>query len=83
MRPLIAHWIATTVRWRRAPAASGALVASPPPADPPLDHEHLVRVGDVLQVCYPEKEDALDDNLTALMLRLTVEPGDAVGLRKR
>ena len=83
MRPRIAHWISATVRWRRDPVAAATLAVPAPPTGPPLDQEHLVQVGDVLQVCYPERDDTLDDNLTALMLRLTVEPGGPAGPRTR
>ena len=61
-----------TVRWHRS-LPPPALAEAPPPAGPPVDHDRVVQVGDVLQSCYPEREDALDDKLTALMLRLTVE----------
>lgn len=55
----------------------------PPPTGPPLDHQRVTQVGDALQSCYPEREDTLDDNLTALMLRLTVEPPPPPDARKR
>jgi hypothetical protein len=69
MRLRIPQWMATVRRHRGLPA----LAEAPPPAGPPLDHDRVGQVGDVLQSCYPEREDALDDKLTALMLRLTVE----------
>jgi hypothetical protein len=54
-----------------------------PPTGPPLDHQRVAQVGDVLQSCYPERDETLDDNLTALMLRLTIEPTSPHGPRKR
>lgn len=79
MRLRITQWMAT-VRWHRElPPA----LAEAPPAAPPLDHDRVVQVGDVLQSCYPEREDALDDNFTALMLRLTVEPPPPPPARRR
>jgi hypothetical protein len=43
----------------------------------------VLRVGDVLHACYPESEEVLDNGLTALMLRLTVESADPSAPRKR
>jgi hypothetical protein len=77
MRLRVTNWITATVRWRRVPATV------PPPTGPPLDHERVLRVGDVLHACYPESEEVLDNGLTALMLRLTVEPADPSAPRKR
>lgn len=73
--------MATVRRHRGLPPP--ALAEAPPPAGPPLDHDRVGQVGDVLQSCYPEREDALDDNLTALMLRLTVEAAAPPAPRKR
>ncbi|MDB5676322.1 MAG: hypothetical protein JWM65_3304 [Sphingomonas bacterium] len=82
MRLRVTHWITATVRWRRVPATVATRDAAPP-TGPPLDHERVLQVGDLLHVCYPEKDETLDDGLTALMLRLTVEPADPSAPRKR
>jgi hypothetical protein len=81
MRLRVTHWIATTLRRRRTVTTTMAL-AAPPPTGPPPDHERVVQVGDALQSCYAEKDETLDDNLTALMLRLSVEPVDPPEPRK-
>ncbi|HSI16216.1 MAG TPA: hypothetical protein VK980_00490 [Sphingomonas sp.] len=82
MRLRVTNWITATVRWRRVPATVVARDA-PPPTGPPLDHERVVQVGDVLHACYPESEEELDNGLTALMLRLTVEAADPSAPHKR
>ena len=82
MRLRVTNWIAATVRKRRAVTAVVALDA-PPPTGPPLDHERVLRVGDALQSCYPERDETLDDALTALMLQLAVQPVDPPAPRKR
>lgn len=82
MRVRVPHWIATTVRRRGTVTATVALDA-PPPTGPPPDHERVVQVGDALQSCYPEKDETLDDDLTALMLHLSVEPVIPPTPRKR
>jgi hypothetical protein len=82
MRLRITHWMTTMRRHRGLPPSAIADVP-PPTTGPPLDHERVVQVGDVLQSCYPEREDGLDDKLTALMLRLTVEPPPPSPPRKR
>jgi hypothetical protein len=71
MRHRVTNWIVTAVRRRRA--APAPVAPDAPPTGPPPDHERILQVGDVLQGCYPESE-VLDDNFTALMLHLTVEP---------
>jgi hypothetical protein len=81
MRLRVTHWITATVRWRRVPAT--VITLAPPPTGPPLDHERVEQVGDVLHACYPERDEVLDNGLTALMLRLTVEPADPSAPRKR
>ena len=68
---------------RRCGRAGLAKGPPPPPTGPPLDHQRVMQVGDVLQSCYPERDETLDDNLTALMLRLTVEPAPPPAARKR
>ncbi|MES2043673.1 MAG: hypothetical protein V4475_07335 [Pseudomonadota bacterium] len=73
--------MATVRRHRGLPPP--ALVDRPPPTGAPLDHERVVQVGGVLQSCYPEREDTLDDKVTALMLRLTVEPAPPPPTRRR
>ena len=82
MRLRVTNWIAATVRKRRV-AATIAILDAPPPTGPPPDHERVLQVGDVLQSCYPERDETLDDALTALMLRLAVEPVDLPTRRKR
>jgi len=72
-----------TVRWHRGVSAPAAPDVPAPPTCSPPDHERVVQVGGVLQSCYPERDDALDDNLTALMLRLTVETAPPPPPRRR
>ena len=75
MRLRVTNWIAATVRRRRT-VATTVMLDAPPPTGPPLDHQRVLQVGDVLQSCYPERDETLDDALTALMLQLAVEPVD-------
>lgn len=85
MRLRVTNWIATALHLRRVVTPVVPLDA-PPPAGPPLDHERVLQVGDALQSCYPERDEMLDGNLTALMLHLTVEPAEPIvppALRKR
>lgn len=81
MRLRITQWMATVRRHRGLPPP--ALAEAPPLAGPAVDHDRVVQVGDVLQSCYPEREDTLDDKVTALMLRLTVEPAPPPPTRRR
>jgi len=78
----VTDWIAAAAR-ARGRSVTPPACAAPPPTGPPLDHERVARVGEVLQSCYPESDEALDDALTTLMLRLTVEPLDPPAPRKR
>jgi hypothetical protein len=69
----VTGWIATTARRRRA-AAGGTLGARAPlPTAPPPDADKIAAVGEVLHACYPDRDEPLDDHLTALMLQLTIE----------
>jgi hypothetical protein len=72
---------AATRRYGRAGTPADA--RPPAPTGPPLDQQRVVQVGDVLQSCYPERDETLDGTLTALMLQLTVEPHEPRAPRKR
>jgi hypothetical protein len=78
----VTEWIVAAARMRGRPAASVDCVVLTPAAPPP-DQERVARVGDVLHACYDHGDEALDDKLTALMLRLTVEPQPPPTTRKR
>lgn len=69
----VTEWIVAAARRRGRPAASVDRIILAPTAPPP-DQERVARVGEVLHACYDDGDEALDDKLTALMLRLTVEP---------
>jgi hypothetical protein len=68
----VTDWIAATARRRRATPV--AHEGATPPAPPPPDAEKVTIVGDMLQASFPDPDEPLDDHLTALMLRLTIEP---------
>lgn len=70
----VTDWISASARRRRARAAPVAHDAAAPSAPPPPDAEKVTIVGDMLQASFPDTDEPLDDHLTALMLRLTIEP---------
>jgi len=82
-RGWLTHWIAATARLHGR-AATSPVGAVPRPTGPPFDHDRIARVGDALHACFPDdEEEILDDKLTALMLRLTVEPPEPPAPRRR
>ncbi|WP_332802012.1 hypothetical protein [Sphingomonas sp. RT2P30] len=43
----------------------------------------MAAVGEVLQACFPDPEEPLDDHLTALMLRLSIDPTEPTPKRRK
>jgi hypothetical protein len=76
----VTEWLAATARGRRAGPA-GAV--QPPSPEAPPDREKVVAVGEVLQACFPDPDEPLDDHLTALMLRLSVDTPEPAPPRPR
>jgi hypothetical protein len=67
----VTAWLAATARGRRAVPSD----AEPTPSSgTPPDRDRVAAVGEVLQACFPDPEEPLDDHLTALMLRLSIDP---------
>ncbi|MEG3143428.1 hypothetical protein U1839_02065 [Sphingomonas sp. RT2P30] len=76
----VTAWLAATARGRRAVPAG----AEPTPSsETPPDRERVAAVGEVLQACFPDPEEPLDDHLTALMLRLSIDPTEPTPKRRK
>lgn len=80
MKLRLNDWLPVTLRRGRpvaesTPPPAPAATAGAPHDGPPYDHDRAAQLGEALQSCFPEHDgETLDDRLTALMLRLTVEP---------